>query len=359
MAKGERREAVHNRIVDLVVAGELPIEHRLSEVRLAQLMGVSRTPVREAVAQLVREGAIEVKPQVGLWIKRVLDPEMKQLLQIGEAVESLVARDFADRDTTEWFMHEARGRFAALSDIHPSRLLEAVTEDDVLQRDIDLHRLVAEAAGHEQAARIISLNGLKRRIFHVEHPLGVEGTRRLIDSDRSFIENILQASDSTSAEIALRAYYNALYTLVGNEPQQLGIPLIKRRRSRKEREEPRLLSADELLNLIEAGGPDSSLKVRTYFTAENESGTESRTGWTVYREDLKGTHQVVFYRDPRTRGAIDYVLPVGGEAGRFAEVTCLFETVPIDEITDDEAEDIRILERRESLPILSPYPVAR
>jgi len=66
----------------MVVDGTLPAGVRLNEVHLAQQLGVSRTPLREALARLVREGTLASTPRIGAFVKPLTIEEFDQIYSI-------------------------------------------------------------------------------------------------------------------------------------------------------------------------------------------------------------------------------------------------------------------------------------
>ena len=69
---------VRHRIVD----GRLPAGERINEVHLAHSLGVSRTPLREALARLAQEGALESVPRIGYFVHRLTVAELDQIYAI-------------------------------------------------------------------------------------------------------------------------------------------------------------------------------------------------------------------------------------------------------------------------------------
>lgn len=98
-------EDLANRIRDMIVDGAIPAGSRINEVHLARDLGVSRTPLREAIARLVREDTLMAVPRVGAFakplsleefdqiysIRNVLDPEALRLsgLPSGQQIDRL------------------------------------------------------------------------------------------------------------------------------------------------------------------------------------------------------------------------------------------------------------------------------
>jgi len=83
--------ALKDVIVSLDVYGQ-PSEVRLDERQLAQDLGISRTPVREAMAQLEREGFVRSVPRRGIYVVRKTKQEVIELITAWAALESMAAR---------------------------------------------------------------------------------------------------------------------------------------------------------------------------------------------------------------------------------------------------------------------------
>ena len=84
------RVALHDevtfRLRDMIVEGQLEAGARIQELELAQLLGVSRTPIREAIKVLASEGLVDMLPLKGAVVKQFSDKELKE---IARYVESL------------------------------------------------------------------------------------------------------------------------------------------------------------------------------------------------------------------------------------------------------------------------------
>lgn len=75
-------DAVAKAIRHMIVDGELAPGERINEVHLSQQLGVSRTPLREALARLSHEGALETIPKIGHFVRALSIEEIEQLYQI-------------------------------------------------------------------------------------------------------------------------------------------------------------------------------------------------------------------------------------------------------------------------------------
>ncbi len=92
-------EEVHERLVAMVADGRLAPNTRLYQERLAQDLGVSRTPIREALLRLEREGLVRTQPGGGIYVKALSEAEVAELYQVREILEPFAARLACERAT--------------------------------------------------------------------------------------------------------------------------------------------------------------------------------------------------------------------------------------------------------------------
>ncbi len=81
----------------LVVSGAVEPGQLLPEIALAEEFEVSRTPIREALEQLEREGLVEIRPRVGTFVRKPTGREIVELFQLKESLEGLAAGLMARR----------------------------------------------------------------------------------------------------------------------------------------------------------------------------------------------------------------------------------------------------------------------
>ena len=91
-APGQNVELVHVRLRDMILRGELPTEVPLSQVQLAQQLGVSRTPLREALRLLQHEGLVVGEPRQRVHITGFSLEDLEQLYATRIALEALGIR---------------------------------------------------------------------------------------------------------------------------------------------------------------------------------------------------------------------------------------------------------------------------
>jgi DNA-binding GntR family transcriptional regulator len=125
-----------------ILIGEFAPGERLIEDRIAELLGVSRNPVREAIRVLSAEGFVEVMPRRGAAVSRLSAEEAQELFDVRMALEGLAARLAARKRNPA-----ANERLRTLL----ARSRSAVDTGDLLavaDMNTDFHTAVAEAAGN-------------------------------------------------------------------------------------------------------------------------------------------------------------------------------------------------------------------
>ena len=95
------RESVAEEIRRLIMIGELQPGERLVEDRLAEQLGVSRNPVREAIRALEGTGLVEVVPRRGAYVSQLDPMQASQLLELRAVIEGYAARLAARNRTDE------------------------------------------------------------------------------------------------------------------------------------------------------------------------------------------------------------------------------------------------------------------
>ncbi len=86
------RDRAYKGLLDLFLGGSVDPDLPLSERKLAGSLDMGRTPVREALRDLARDGLIEVRPARGTFVKRLTSADIREIYQVRQSLESLAAR---------------------------------------------------------------------------------------------------------------------------------------------------------------------------------------------------------------------------------------------------------------------------
>ncbi len=143
------RVAVRDEIRRRIIAGSLPQGDRIFEDQLAQELGVSRNPVREALQTLAHEGFVEIEPRRGARVMVLSDERAAELFEVREPLEGLVAGLAASRRTDAQLRDidgvvEAGRTALVTGDLTPLPALNT-----------RFHGLLVETAGNELLAEVL------------------------------------------------------------------------------------------------------------------------------------------------------------------------------------------------------------
>jgi DNA-binding GntR family transcriptional regulator len=137
----------------------------LSEQVLAETVGLGRTPIREALQRLAREGLVTILPRRGVQVAPIDAREQLLVVEVRRELERLISRSAAARATSE-----QRISFAAIAD-GLDRAGRANDALEFLRLDRELNLLMLDAAHNTFAVRTMQLlAGLSRRYWYQHHP---------------------------------------------------------------------------------------------------------------------------------------------------------------------------------------------
>ncbi|GIH77478.1 GntR family transcriptional regulator [Planobispora longispora] len=191
------RESVFEAILELIIRGSLSPGQHLAESELAEMLGVSRQPVREALQMLSGEGWVDLRPGHGAFVHAPTVEEADQLLAVRTLLETESARLAAANATPDGV--------ARLREVC-ARGLAAVQADDVesaVAANSELHALVTELSGNRVLSELASQVSRRVRWYHTPvarqrgHASWEEHTR-LIDA--------IEAGDQGRAEQIMREH---------------------------------------------------------------------------------------------------------------------------------------------------------
>ncbi|HAQ41568.1 MAG TPA: GntR family transcriptional regulator [Clostridiales bacterium] len=169
------RDVVFKNIRDAILSGSLKPNERLMEKELADRLGVSRTPVREALRKLELEGFIEIIPRKGAIVKQVTSKEIKDVLEIRSVLEALAAKSACLKITE----NEKAQLLKAKEEFENA--VRSNNVDLMAQKDVEFHDIIFNATKNERLMQII--NNLREQIYRY---------RITYLYDKKYLENIVK-----------------------------------------------------------------------------------------------------------------------------------------------------------------------
>lgn len=171
------RDVVFQTLRQAILRGELKPGERLMEVRLAKKLGVSRTPIREAIRKLELEGLVLMIPRRGAEVAKISEKNLRDVLEVRRSLEELAIDLACQRIQEEELetLREAQKEFAAA--------VAAGDAMEIAQTDEKFHEIIYSGTGNQKLMQILSnlreqmyryrleyiKDANKRQILLVEH----------------------------------------------------------------------------------------------------------------------------------------------------------------------------------------------
>jgi DNA-binding GntR family transcriptional regulator len=143
------RDAAYEAIRDAIVRGDIPPGAVVSNAAVAEQLGLSRAPVRDALARLADEGLVETKPQSSTRVTQLVPKEVRDAAAVVRAMHELATRTAVPLLTAGHVeaMREANGRFDAAT--------RAGDVDAAMGSDDELHGVLVGVCGNRAVAATI------------------------------------------------------------------------------------------------------------------------------------------------------------------------------------------------------------
>ncbi len=202
ISKTSLAESVYQRILETILAGTLPGGTELNEVTLAGELGVSRTPVHEALQRLVADGLVEHLPNRRDRVARFTREDVREIYEMRIILEGTVAERAARRLDPEE-LASLRSEADALAAAPNSRGWPT----RVLDFDVRFHNVLAAASGNERLRTDITRYRHLVRAF-CRMSGRVENLRQAMEEHRRILR-ALEARDPAAARRAMVAHVEA------------------------------------------------------------------------------------------------------------------------------------------------------
>lgn len=182
------RDVVFQTLRKAILTGELMPGERLMEIHLAQKLGVSRTPIREAIRKLELEGLVMNIPRRGAQVAEISERGLRDVLEVRRALDTFCAELACERISDE----EKEALKKACKDFEAAVETKDVTV--IAKADVAFHDIIVGATGNE---RLVALqNNLAEQMYRYrfEYIKDVSQHGRLIEEHRVLMDAILKGN---------------------------------------------------------------------------------------------------------------------------------------------------------------------
>jgi DNA-binding GntR family transcriptional regulator len=191
------RQAVYDTLAEMIASGSLKPGQHLVESDLAEHLGVSRQPIREALQRLAVDGWVELRPAYGAFVHIPTVEEVAQLLGVRSVLEAYSAREAAQ--------HATRERLVRLQELYDAGVAALSRDDEsvLVGANADLHAYIVQLSGNRVLAELISQ--VERRVRWYYTPIARPRGKEAWHEHEGLIKAIA-AGDADLAERLMRAH---------------------------------------------------------------------------------------------------------------------------------------------------------
>jgi len=190
------REIVFNTMRHAIIEGDFKPGQRLMEVQLAEQMGVSRTPVREAIRKLELEGLVIMVPRKGAYVAGLSSEDIKDVVEIRAILEGFAAKQASYNYTPQ----DIKQLEAVFKNFEQAVLENSIV--DLINYDTEFHEVIYKIANNTKLIQIS--NALREQVqrYRVAYFTQTHRTDILLKEHRSMLDAIINKDGNRAREIA-------------------------------------------------------------------------------------------------------------------------------------------------------------
>ena len=190
------RDVVFKKLRRAILLEELKAGERLTEIHLADKLGVSRTPIREAIRKLELEGLVIMVPRRGAVVAEINEKNLKDVLEVRRVLDMLSAKLACERIDEE---HKKALKKAC------EDFAEAVKSGelrDIAQKDVALHNIIIEATGNMTLQQMLDNLAEQMYRYRVKYLKDDNRYDVLIKEHQAIYESIVNGDRESAIEFA-------------------------------------------------------------------------------------------------------------------------------------------------------------
>lgn len=195
------RDVVFITLREAILKGELEPGERLMEIALAQKLGVSRTPIREAIRKLELEGLVVMAPRKGAEVAEITLKDVKDVLEVRKNLEDL-AVELACKKATEEDIEEMKRAH--------EEFIKTLSQKDltvIAEADVKFHDVIYKTTDNKRLIQI--LNNLREQMYRYRLEYIKDEKKRMIVTDEHLqIIEAIKNKDVDSAKEYIQVHIN-------------------------------------------------------------------------------------------------------------------------------------------------------
>lgn len=204
------REIVYEELKRQILKGKIVPGARMMEVELADEMGVSRTPVREAIRKLEKEGLVTIEPRKGAYASDISVKDMLDILEVREDLEALASKLAAERMSQEGLV-ELKKISTAYNDA-----VMANNTEEIIHYDELFHQTIVANSGNGTLLQVLEMvQGMALRFRYLYYD---DFNRyKKMPKEHEEIVHAIESGDGERAKFVADKHVGNLKLFVANE----------------------------------------------------------------------------------------------------------------------------------------------
>ncbi len=195
------RELVYEELRKLIMTGQIKPGTRMMEIELAESMGVSRTPVREAIRQLEKDNLVTIEPRRGAYVSDISPKDIDDMLLVREPLEGLAtclaAENMSDEEIEELIKTKDAYEHA----------YEQGTVQDLIEIDTRFHGIIINSCGNEYLISV--LHELQDQVlrFRYIYFKSIKRAAEVIRDHENILDSIVKRDGDAAKQYAAEHIY--------------------------------------------------------------------------------------------------------------------------------------------------------
>ena len=204
------RDVVFNTLRQAIITGEFAPGERLMEIALANRLGVSRTPVREAIRKLELEGLVVMIPRKGAEVARITEKDLRDVLEVRCSLEELAAELATERMNDEYREKIEK----SLKEFEQA--IQRGDNGEIADSDMEFHDVIFDATGNARLIQI--LNNLREQMYRyrLEYVKDTEYHAVLLREHQELVAAMFASKKDEARKIMKRHIDNQEMTVIRN-----------------------------------------------------------------------------------------------------------------------------------------------
>ena len=207
------REIVYEELKRQILVGEIAPGTRRMEVELADVMGVSRTPVREANSKLEKEGLVTIEPRKGAYASNISIKDMVDVLEVRQGLEGMAAAIASGRIT-----QQQKEELLNIVDKYKAAV-EAANIEEIIKYDEAFHSQIISISGNKTLMQVFSIVqelALRFRYIYYDDFNRYESMPR----EHQLIEEAIMSGNADKARVAAGDHVSKLKEFILDEGEK-------------------------------------------------------------------------------------------------------------------------------------------